>query len=500
MAVKESKARKLVQGVKSLLKAPGKKPAAARADRATPLVDARKAGDEITADMLQQSAKEHLWLHFTRHSPYEKKDIPIIARAEGHHIWDIHGNKYFDGLSGLFSVNAGHGRKRYADAAAKQMTELDFFPLWSYAHPRAIELAERLISYAPANLSRVFFTTGGGEAVETAWKIAKQYFKMTGKPTKHKVISRHVAYHGTSQGALSITGIPAMKKMFEPLVPSTFRVPNTNWYRAPAEFETEEAFGLWAANRIEEMVIFEDPDTVAAIYLEPIQNSGGCFTAPKSYWKRVREICDKYDILLVADETITGYGRSGTMFASEKYGIEPDMMVTAKGITSSYQPLGALLISERLFEPFKTGTNILAHGYTFAAHPVACAVALENLDVFDEEDLLGNVQRNSDTFRKTLEKLYDLPIVGDVRGDGYFFAVELVQDKETKETFTNAQAEKLLRGYLSGALYNEGLYCRADDRGDPVIQLAPPLTIGPAEFDEIEQKLRNVLEPAWDKF
>jgi adenosylmethionine-8-amino-7-oxononanoate aminotransferase len=291
-----------------------------------------------------------------------------------------------------------------------------------------------------------------------------------------------------------------MKKMFEPLVPSTFRVPNTNWYRAPAEFETEEAFGQWAANRIEEMVIFEDPDTVAAIYLEPIQNSGGCFTAPESYFKRVREICDKYDILLVADETITGYGRSGTMFASEKYGIVPDMMVTAKGITSAYQPLGALLLTERLFEPFKTGTNILAHGYTFAAHPVACAVALENLDVFDEEDLLGNVQRNSMTFRKTLEKLYDLPIVGDVRGDGYFFAVELVQDKETKETFTDVQAEKLLRGYLSGALYNEGIYCRADDRGDPVIQLAPPLTIGPAEFDEIEQMLRNVLEPAWDKF
>jgi len=499
MAVKESKAKKLVEGIKTLIKSAAK-PNRAGSQKVLPLVEARKEGQEITAEMLQKSAKAHLWMHFTRHSSYDNKEIPIIARAEGHHVYDIHGKKYFDGLSGLFSVNAGHGRKRYAEAAARQMTELDFFPLWSYAHPRAIELAERLLSYAPANMNRVFFTTGGGEAVETAWKIAKQYFKMTGKPTKHKVISRHVAYHGTSQGALSITGIPAMKKMFEPLVPSTFRIPNTNWYRAPSQFKTEEEFALWAANRAEEMILFEDPDTVAAIYVEPIQNSGGCFTAPPIYFQRLREICDKYDVLLVADETITGYGRSGAMFASERYGIVPDMMVTAKGITSSYQPLGALLITERLFEPFKTGTSILAHGYTFAAHPVACAVALENLDVFDEEDLVGNVARNTDLFRKTLEKLYDLPIVGNVRGDGYFFAIELVKNKETKETFNAQEAEKLLRGYLSGKLFEEGIYCRADDRGDPVIQLAPPLTIGPKEFDEIEAMLRRVLEPAWNKF
>jgi hypothetical protein len=498
MAVKESKAKKLVEGIKSLIKTSVRPKAGA--DRSMPLVEARKAGSEITPAMLQKSAKAHLWMHFTRHSSYDNKEIPIIVRAEGHHIFDINGKKYFDGLSGLFSVNAGHGRVRYAEAAAKQMTELDFFPLWSYAHPRAIELAERLLSYAPKNMNRVFFTTGGGEAVETAWKIAKQYFKMTGKPTKHKVISRHVAYHGTSQGALSITGIPAMKKMFEPLVPSTFRIPNTNWYRAPSEFKTEEAFALWAANRAEEMILFEDPDTVAAIFVEPIQNSGGCFTAPPIYFQRLREICDKYDILLVADETITGFGRSGAMFACERYGIVPDMMVTAKGITSAYQPLGALLITEKLFEPFKSGTNILAHGYTFAAHPVACAVALENLDVFDEEDLVGNVARNTDLFRKTLEKLYDLPIVGNVRGDGYFFAIELVKDKATKETFNSQEAERLLRGYLSGKLFEEGIYCRADDRGDPVIQLAPPLTIGPKEFDEIEQMLRRVLEPAWNKF
>jgi len=422
------------------------------------------------------------------------------SQPEGHHFWDQNGKKYFDVISSLFSVNVGHGRARLAEAAAKQMKQLDYFPIWAHAHAPAIELAERVLSYAPKNLNRVFFTTGGGEANETAWKLAKQYFKMTGKPTKHKVLTRSIAYHGTSHGALSLTGIPAMKKMYEPLVPSTFRVPNTNWYRSQDDFETEEDFALWAANRVEEMILFEDPDTVAAFFFEPVQNSGGCFTAPKSYFKRVREICDKYDVLLVADETIDGFGRIGTMFASEFYDIEPDMLVCAKGITSAYAPLGALLLSEKLFEPFKHGKNIFAHGYTFAGHPVSCAVALENLDIFDEEDLVGNVRRNSPAFRKTLEKLYDLPIVGDVRGEGYFFAIELVRDKNTRETFNDEESERLLRQFLSHDLYDSGLYCRSDDRGDPVVQLAPPLTIGQKEFDELEQILRKSLSKASELF
>ena len=499
MATKESQARKLVRGIKSAFKAPVK-PASAAADRATPLQDARKAGIEPTHEMLQKSAKEHLFLHFTRHSPYQKADMPIITRASGHHFWDSTGKRYFDGISSLFSVNAGHGRERLAEAAAKQMKELDYFPLWSHAHPAGIELAERLISYAPKSLNRVFFTTGGGEANETAWKLAKQYFKMTGKPMKHKVLTRAVAYHGTSHGALSLTGIPSMKKMFEPLVPSTFRVPNTNWYRAQDDFATEDEFAIWAANRVEEMILFEDPDTVAAFFLEPVQNSGGCFTSPKIYFDMVREICNKYDVLLIADETIDGFGRVGTMFASELYGFEPDMLVCAKGMTSAYAPIGALMISERLFEPFKHGTTLFPHGYTYGGHPVSAAVALANLDVFEEEDLVGNVARNTGAFRATLEKLKDLPIVGDVRGEGYFFAIELVKDKNTKETFNDAESEKLLRGILSHRMFEEGLYCRSDDRGDPVVQLAPPLTIGQDEFNEIEQILRGCLDEAWRAF
>ncbi|MGO2749083.1 MAG: aspartate aminotransferase family protein [Pseudoclavibacter sp.] len=446
---------------------------------------------------LQQKAKDHLWMHFSRQSVMEDgAGVPIIVKGDGHHIWDSKGNKYFDGLSGLFVVNAGHGRQRLAETAAKQAAELAFFPIWSYAHPNAIELADRLADYAPGDLNRVFFSTGGGEAVETAFKLAKYYWKLQGQPTKHKVISRSVAYHGTPQGALAITGIPAMKAMFEPLTPGGFRVPNTNFYRAPEHGDNLVEFGQWAANRIEEMILFEGPETVAAVFLEPVQNSGGCFTPPPGYFKRVREICTKYDVLLVADEVITGFGRIGDMFASTTYDIQPDMITCAKGMTSGYSPIGATIVSDRIYEPFKHGQTSFSHGYTFGGHPVSAAVALENLNIFEEERLTQNVKENSPHFRAALDKLLDIPIVGDVRGDGYFFGIELVKDKDTRETFNEEESERLLRGFLSKALFDAGLYCRADDRGDPVIQLAPPLTIGQAEFDEIEQTLRGVLTEA----
>lgn len=448
---------------------------------------------------LQQKAKDHLWMHFSRQSVLEEHGAPIIVKGEGHHIFDSHGRRYFDGLSGLFVVNAGHGRRRLAETAARQAEELAFFPIWSYAHPAAIELADRLADHAPGDLNRVFFSTGGGEAVETAFKLAKYYWKLQGRPTKHKVISRAVAYHGTPQGALAITGIPAMKEMFEPVTPGGFRVPNTNFYRAAemgAPADDLEKFGIWAADRIEEMIQFEGPETVAAVFLEPVQNSGGCFPPPPGYFQRVREICDRYDVLLVADEVITGFGRIGSMFASTHYGFQPDMITCAKGMTSGYSPIGATIVSDRLYEPFRHGTTAFYHGYTFGGHPVSAAVAVENLAIFEEEKLIENVRENSPVFRATLEKLLDLPLVGDVRGDGYFFGIELVKDKATRETFNDAESERLLRGFLSKALFEAGLYCRADDRGDPVIQLAPPLTIGPAEFDEIEQILRSVLTEA----
>ena len=446
----------------------------------------------------QAAGRDHLWLHFTRHSTYENGgEMPLIVKGEGHRIWDSHGREYIDGLAGLFVVQVGHGREELAEAAAKQAKELAFFPLWSFAHPRAVELADRIAAMAPGDLNRVFFTTGGGEAVESAWKLAKQYFKLTGKPNKHKVISRAVAYHGTPQGALSITGIPPLKEMFEPLVPGAHKVPNTNFYRRPEYIgDDEKAFGRWAADRIAEAIEFEGPDTVAAVFLEPVQNAGGCFPPPPGYFERVREICDEYDVLLVSDEVICAFGRVGEMFGAAEFGYQPDIITCAKGMTSGYSPIGAMIASDRLFEPFRSGTTAYAHGYTFGGHPVSSAVAMANLDIFEREGLTDHVQQNAPAFRATLEKLLDIPIVGDVRGHGYFYGIELVKDRETKETFDDAESERLLRGYLSGALWEAGLYCRADDRGDPVIQLAPPLIIGQPEFDDIEQRLRSVLTGA----
>jgi adenosylmethionine-8-amino-7-oxononanoate aminotransferase len=447
------------------------------------------------------AARDHLWMHFARHSGlYEGHDVPIIVRGEGAYIWDDAGRRYLDGLAGLFVVQVGHGRQELAQAGAKQAGELAFFPLWSYAHPAAIDLAERLASYAPSDLNRVFFTTGGGEAVETAWKLAKQYWKLMGKPTKHKVISRSIAYHGTPHGALSITGIPGAKEAFEPLVPGALKVPNTNQYRAPDHVRDDgKAFGRWAADRIEEMILFEGPDTVAAVFLEPVQNSGGCFPPPPGYFDRVREICDEYDVLLVSDEVICAFGRIGSMFACDDFGYVPDMITCAKGLTSGYAPIGAMIASDRLFEPFAKGTTTFAHGFTFGGHPVSSAVAMANLDIFEREGLNDHVKSNAAAFRTTLEKLLDLPIVGDVRGAGYFYGIELVKDKETRETFDDDESERLLRGFLSKALFDAGLYCRADDRGDPVVQLAPPLIVGQPEFDEMEQILRSVLTEAWSR-
>ena len=446
---------------------------------------------------LAKSAHDHLWMHFTRMSAYDSADVPVIVRGDGAYIYDDKGKRYLDGLAGLFVVQAGHGRTELAAAAAKQASELAFFPLWSYAHPKAVELAERLAHLAPGDLNRVFFTTGGGEAVESAWKVAKQFFKLTGKPMKHKVISRNIAYHGTPHGALSITGIPAAKAMFEPLVPGAHKVPNTNFYRATEHGDDLEAFGLWAADRIAEAIEFEGPETVAAVFLEPVQNSGGCFPPPPGYFQRVREICDRYDVLLVSDEVICAFGRLGHYFGSARFGYQPDIVTCAKGMTSGYSPIGAMITTDRIIEPFLQGDNMFAHGYTFGGHPVSAAVALANLDIFERERLNEHVQETAPAFRSTLEKLYDLPIVGDVRGDGFFYGIEMVKDKATRETFDDDESERLLRGFLSKALFDAGLYCRADDRGDPVIQLSPPLICDQSHFDEIEQILRSVLTEAW---
>jgi adenosylmethionine-8-amino-7-oxononanoate aminotransferase len=442
------------------------------------------------------AARDRLWMHFTRHAAYSDAEVPVIVRGDGPYIYDQHGRRYLDGLSGLFVVQVGHGRHELAEAAAKQASELAFFPIWSYAHPPAVELAQRLADLAPGELERVFFTTGGSEAVETAWKLARAYFRRVGKPGKYKAISRAMSYHGTSMGALSLTGMPTVRAEFEPLVPSVIRVPNTNYDRRRDRSDSLEKFGRRAADAIAEAIEQEGPDTVAALFLEPVQNAGGCLPPPPGYLARVREICDQYDVLLVCDEVICGFGRLGEDFGALRYGLQPDVITCAKGLTSGYAQLGAMIATERLASVFDSERDWFAHGFTYGGHPVATAVALANLDIIAGERLNEHVRANSGLLRAYLERLYDLPIVGDIRGDGYFFGIELVKDRVTRETFGVEEKETLLRGYVSKALFDAGLYCRADDRGDPIIQLAPPLICDERHFAEIEHILREVLTEA----
>ncbi|MCU1456420.1 MAG: adenosylmethionine-8-amino-7-oxononanoate aminotransferase [Actinomycetia bacterium] len=449
---------------------------------------------------LQAAAKRHLWMHFARLGNYADHDVPIIVRGEGCYVWDQHGRRYLDGLSGLFTVQVGHGRSELAEAAGKQAGTLGYFPIWSYAHPPAIELAERLAGLAPGDLNRVFFTAGGSEAVESAWKLARQYFRSVGQERRTKVIARKVAYHGTTLGALAITGIPALRTPFEPLAPGASHVANTNHYRSEtcAEHEGHDCT-LACADAIEEQIVFEGPETVAAVFLEPVQNGGGCFVPPPGYFQRVREICDRHGVLLVSDEVICAFGRLGEWFGAQRYDYLPDMITMAKGLTSGYSPLGAVITRDFLAEPFLHGRTSFAHGLTFGGHPVSCAVALANLDIIEREDILDNVRTLEPGFRARLESLRDIPIVGDVRGAGFFQAIELVADQEQKTRFDAEQREDLLRGFLAPRFFAEGLIARADDRGDAIVQLSPPLVSGPEELDVIASTLRTVLTEASER-
>src|SRR5690349_14050630 len=341
------------------------------------------AEKSMTRD-LQELARRHLWMHFTDMSAYDAAhEVPIIVRGEGCHVFDQHGGRYFDGLSALFCVNIGHGRADVAEAGAEQARQLGFFTNWSYAHPTSIELAARVASLAPGDLNRVFFTSGGPAAVESALKLCRQYHKLTGSAGRYKVISRNLAYHGTTMGALSATGIPAVRAPFEPLFPGSAHVANTNTYRP----ETDDP-----AEAIRERIEFEGPETVSCVILEPVQNSGGCFTPPDGYFQRVREICDEYGVLLISDEVICSWGRLGHFFACERYDYLPDMITTAKGITSAYSPMGAVIVRDKVFDHFSEGSTMFAHGLTFGGHPVSAAVAMANIDLFEREDLCGRVR------------------------------------------------------------------------------------------------------------
>jgi adenosylmethionine-8-amino-7-oxononanoate aminotransferase len=442
---------------------------------------------------LRASARDHLWLHFTRMRGYEP---PVIVRGEGCYLWDSDGRRYLDALAGLFSVNIGYSYgEEVGEVALAQMRELPFYTNWSYAHPRAIELASTLAELTPPGINRAFFVSGGSEAVESAWKLARQYHAARGE-RRWKAIARRTAYHGTTMGALSINGIPALRVPFEPLVPDVIHVRNTNRYHRPPE-ETEEQFTQLVLDDLEEAIEHAGPGTVAMVIFEPVQNAGGSYTPPEGYFQGVREICDRYGILLCADEVITGFGRLGDWFGSLRYDIRPDLITSAKGLSSSYAAIGAVLASDKVFEAFDSDTAMYAHGITFGGHPVACAVALQNIEIMKRDRIVENVADNEDAFRAKLATLLELDIVGDLRGAGYLWALELVKDKETRATFSDEESETLLRGFLSPELFERGLICRADDRGDPVVQISPPLVAGPQEFDEIVDILGDVLTDAW---
>jgi adenosylmethionine-8-amino-7-oxononanoate aminotransferase len=447
---------------------------------------------------LQQAARDHLWLHFTRMGGYKEHEIPVIVRGEGCYLEDSNGKRYLDALAGLFTVQIGYSYgEEVGEAAAAQMRELPFYTNWSYAHPRSIELAAEVARLAPGDLNRLFFVSGGSEAIEAAWKLSRQYHQARGE-RRWKAVSRRTAYHGTTMGALSINGIAALRAPFEPLVPDVIHVRNTNRYHRPPE-ETEEEFTAFLLDDLESAIVAEGPGTVALVVMEPVQNAGGSLTPPAGYWQGVREICDRHGILLCADEVITAFGRLGAWFGSELYDIRPDIVTCAKGLSSAYASIGAVIAADHVVEPFLGEKEMYAHGITFGGHPVQCAIALKNLEIMQREKIVERVVENEDAFRSTLEQLLDLPIVGDLRGRGYFWALELVRDKETRAGFSAEESETLLRDFLSPRFFEKGLICRSDDRGDPVVQISPPLIAGQAEFDEIAGILGDVLAEAWQR-
>jgi hypothetical protein len=449
---------------------------------------------------LQTLAKRHLLMHFTRQSAYETDEVPVISHGEHCSVYDTNGKKYFDALSGLFCTQIGYSfGAELGEAAAKQMAELPFYTNWNYAHPRSVELAGKVAELAPGDLNRIFFVSGGSEANESIIKLVKQFHQFKGFRNRYKMIARRIAYHGTTYGALSLTGVAPLRTPFEPLMPGVRHVSNTNSYRRP-QGETEAEFTQFLLDELRAQIEQETPETVAAVFIEPVQNSGGTFTPPEGYCRGVREICDEYGILLVADEVICGFGRLGEWFGCERYGYEPDLITCAKGLTSGYASLGAVLISDRVAEPFVERGEYYLHGITFGGHPMATAIGLANLDVMERLDVLGNVRANEAYFAEQLHGLAgDHDIVGDVRGAGYFMSLELVKDRATRETFSPEECQVLLREFLSPELQQAGVICRADDRGDPVIQISPPLVAGQAEFDKIVGILGEVLTEAWER-
>jgi adenosylmethionine-8-amino-7-oxononanoate aminotransferase len=450
-----------------------------------------------THDELQRAAREHLLLHFTKHgSAYaDGKELLVLERGEGPYVFDTHGRRYIDALSSLFCAQIGYSYgEEMVSAIAGQLQTLAFNTNWGTAHPPSIQLAERLAELMPGDLNRAFFTSGGSEAVEAAWKIVREYFEAIGQPQRRKAIARNIAYHGVTLGALSFTGVTPMKEAFGPPPIDVTHVSNTNAFRAP-DGGDPEAFCARLLAEVRDAIEAAGPDEVALIIAEPVQNAGGCLVAPPGYWSGLRALADEYGTLLMADEVICGFGRLGEWLGVQREGVVPDIASVAKGLTSAYAPMGAVLVSDRVAEPLFTPGRLLRHGITFGGHPLAAAVALRNLEIFERDGVLENVRALEPHLQSRMEELRSVPIVGDVRGRGFFWAVELVRDEDAGR-FDAAERDRLLRGFLPGRLLEAGIIARADDRGDSVLQIAPPLISDSQVLDQIVDRLGEVLTDA----
>lgn len=441
----------------------------------------------------QQMLADNVWLHFFQmgHMSSTNARPPILVRGEGSRVWDHEGNEYIDALAGLFAVNAGYGRHQIIEAITAQLQQIPFVSPFSFPSLPQIELAGKLAQIAPTGpKSRVFFVTGGSEAVETALKLAKAYQHKRGFRDRTKVIARRTSYHGTTMGALSVNGVTCIRNGFGPLVPGARHVPLPYRYRCPYCALANTCQGT-CADEVERLVEFEDPETIAAIIMEPVQNSGGAIVPPPGYLQRIREICDHYGILFIVDEVVCGFGRVGGWFGSAELGVQPDIITTAKGITSGYAPLGATIVRKEIADAFVGDeADKFMHGITFGGHPASCAAALANIAIIEGEQLHHHSRSMGEYMMRELRAAVGAhPNVGDIRGKGLLMAVELVYDRISRATLE----EDELMSWLSDQFMRRGLICRADDRLEPVIQIAPPLSILRADADQIVAIVADVI-------
>ena len=439
---------------------------------------------------LQESALEHLWVYLREPSDMaEKGDPAIFVSGEGVHVTDALGNTSIDGMSGLWLKNVGYGRKEIAEAAYEQMLNLTYMPLGTTTEP-TIRLAEKISQIAPGDMTRSFFTSGGSEAVETALKLSRAYFKRVGEPNRTKFISRKGSYHGATMGALALGGSHLYPKLdYEPLMPGVFHVPQPLPYRCEFGGETPEECAELCVNAVEEMIKFQDPETIAAVFAEPISSPMGCAVPGDNYWPRLREICDRYGVLLIADEVITGFGRTGKMFATELWGVVPDMMTVAKGITSGYIPMGGCITRGEISDAFIGSQKAsFKHVITFGGHPVAAAAALKNIEIMEEEGMVENAAKQGAYLLDGLNEMKEkYQMIGDVRGLGLFCGLELVADRETKEYFP---AEADLANRITQGFAENGLLLRGGDR----MNVAPPLCITSSEVDDLVTIMDKVFD------